>query len=150
MRGAGPVAALALDVLIARVVGRGEADLPLRGVAPFRDRMALRAGLRGIRAESVEGVRVSCLLPAALLADVTVAAYGEIDRGFVETESASRCGRRILEERPLDLDDRLIRTGDEEEPDRNEEKTGGAGRVMGCFSITLSTPSPVNLLKRIF
>jgi hypothetical protein len=63
-----------------------------------------------------------------LLADVTVAANCEL-LGLLVVAEVSAGGRdRLLEERPFDFDDRFVRAGrgDEEQPERTQEKARGA------------------------
>ena len=126
VRLAGAVAVLALDVVVAGIAGREPAALPLRGITKLVIRMATLAELLRVTAvlQGIPGVRVRRGDPGRRLPDVALPTHRPpLVRWIARhvTHVAGRARRRIVEERPLDEDDLLVRAGRKKQKDAQEE-----------------------------
>jgi hypothetical protein len=71
------------------------------------------------------------LLPPGLLADMTVAANGQLGDLLVVAQEAARENRRVLEERPLGFDDGLVFAGAEGEKNAANEHPAETDDLAG-------------------
>jgi len=132
VRQAGTVTALALHVLIARVLGRPVADGGVNdGVAEVVDGMALLAGARRVsaRLQRIPGAVVFCPRPARLRVDVTRATDGLLVRRVEVAEEAPRNCVRGGEICPVSEDDTLARATGRESPHADGERADHGCRV---------------------